>query len=127
MTPEQERLLALYADLDAQQRASLMAFAEFLRAGATVAVDARAEQTPEPVEIPQPELVPRPERESVVAALKRLSASYRMLDKSKMLNETSSLVAQHVMEGREAVQVIDELEVLFQRHYESFVVKLRGE
>jgi hypothetical protein len=42
-----------------------------------------------------------------------------MLDRSKMLNETSVLMTQHVISGRDAVEVIDELEILFRRHYEN--------
>ena len=43
-----------------------------------------------------------------------------MLDRSRMLNETSSLMTQHVIHGRAAGEVIDELEQLFRRHYERF-------
>ena len=46
-----------------------------------------------------------------------------MLDRSKMLNETSSLMTQHVLNGRAATEVIDELEIMFKRHYEKLVEK----
>lgn len=46
-----------------------------------------------------------------------------MLDRSKLLNETSALMAQHVMQGRSAVEVIDELEVVFQTHYEKVLAE----
>lgn len=82
---------------------------------------ARASHSPRA--IPEPEYQPRPAEESVVKAIKRLSATYHMLDKSKMLHETSSLMSEHVMQGRPAAEVIDELERIFRRHYE----KLRGE
>ena len=67
----------------------------------------------------EPVNLPRPENESVVAAIRRLSKSYRMLDKSDMLHETSDLMSSHVLKGRPAEEVIDELEVLFLRHYEK--------
>jgi hypothetical protein len=41
-----------------------------------------------------------------------------MLNKDTMLHETSGLVAQHLLQGRAAVEVIDDLEVVFQRQYE---------
>ena len=41
-----------------------------------------------------------------------------MLDRAKLLNETSVLVSQHVIHGRDAREVIDDLEALFRRHYE---------
>jgi hypothetical protein len=40
-----------------------------------------------------------------------------------MLNETSVLMTQHVISGRDAAEVIDELEVLFRRHYEKLAEK----
>lgn len=70
-------------------------------------------------------MIPRPEEESVVAAIKRLSESYHMLERSALLTETSSLMTAHVMHGRTADEVIDDLEALFQRHYEELVAKLR--
>ena len=107
MTPTEKKLLRLFGELAPGQRETLMAFAEFLH----------AQGNAERAEIGEPQPIARPERESVVGALKRLSATYPMVDKGKMLNETSVLVAQHVMEGRAAAAVIDELEVLFERHY----------
>lgn len=108
MTPEQKKLLRYFSELQSGDRETLLAFAEFLAGRGGV----KAEQPPA-----EPKIIPRPEHESVVAAIRRLSASYAMLDKAKVLNDASALMAQHVLHGREAVSVIDELEVLFQRHY----------
>ena len=105
---EEKRLQQLARDLSAEDLASLLAFAEFLLQRAQPGV----------AEVAPPIDIPRPEQESVVKAIKRLAATYPMLDRSKMLNETSILMTQHVMQGREAVEVIDELEILFRRHYE---------
>ena len=112
-----EHLLTLFRNLPAAEQAQLLAFAEFLhsRAGG----QARMPAAPEPVIISEPESIPRPEQESVVKAVKRLAQTYPMLDKSKMLNETSALVTQHIIQGRDAVEVIDELEIVFQRHYSA--------
>lgn len=52
-------------------------------------------------------------------AIKRLTQTYPMLDRRKLLADTSKYVAQHALEGRSAVEVIDELEVVFSRHYEN--------
>lgn len=108
---DDKRLRQIFERLDPQRRETLLEFAEFL--------DSRTE-TP-PAEIPEPEAIPRPEDESVVAAIKRLSASYPMLDRAKILHQTSGLMAQHVMQGRAAAEVIDELEVVFERHYRAMV------
>lgn len=62
----------------------------------------------------------RPAQESVVAALRRLSRTYPMLDKQTLLHETSSFVTQHIMHGREAAEIIDEMEIYFRQQYQQF-------
>ncbi len=112
---EQRRLLKLYGKLDQQDRESLLAFAEFLavRGEETGTSDSSSDT---PVE---PKTIARPEKESVVAAIKRLSETYHMLDRSLLLNDTSSLMTAHIIKGREAAEVIDELEQLFARQYQE--------
>jgi len=112
MTMEQ-RLLQYFKQLSASEQETLTAFAEFL--------SIRTVKTETVLAVPQ--LTPRPPKESVVAAIKRLSKSYYMLDKSKMLDETSALMTEHIMRGRAAVEVIDELEKAFSRRYEEFKIQ----
>jgi hypothetical protein len=105
----EKRLREILADLPEEAGHALLEYAEFLAArhgGSRTVVS--------PLDIA------RPASESVVKAIKRLGATYPMLDRSKMLNETSVLMTQHVMHGRAAGEVIDELEILFRRHYETF-------
>jgi hypothetical protein len=108
---DDKRLLELYKRLGEGERATLLAFAEFL-----------ASRMPEPVETSEVSLVPlaipRPEQETVIGAIKRLAATYPMVDRSKMLHETAGLMTQHMVQGRAAGEVIDELERLFERHYQ---------
>lgn len=117
MTPEQKTtLIALCERLSPGDVATLLRFAEFLANGPVAAV------TPPPAavaEIPEPVELPRPDGESVVAAVKRLSQTYFMLDKKAMLNVTSGLVTQHIIQGRDAGEVIDELEELFRQRYQQ--------
>lgn len=110
---QQKRLLKLFGQLAPAERDTLEAFAEFL------AVRGKARDNAPPANV-EPQPIPRPARESVVGAIKRLSATYPMLDKSRMLNQTSSLMTQHVMQGRRAAEVIDDLERLFADQYEQF-------
>jgi hypothetical protein len=111
MGGKQSRLTQLFDELAAPQQDTLLAFAEFLVA--------RGESKgPPPLQAPLK--IPRPEKESVVKAMQRLSATYPMLEKSELLNEATMLMSQHVMEGREAEAVIDELEELFGRYYEQY-------
>ncbi len=113
---DQRRFLKLYEKLGEQDRASLIAFAEFLAA--------RQPEAPvKDAEVLSPKQWPRPEQESVVAAIKRLSATYPMLDRQDMFSETAALMSAHVMQGRTAVAVIDELELVFRAHYERYLEK----
>lgn len=118
----EKRLRTLLSQLGESEAETLLAFAEFLASRAD-ADGAAVSGVAQPAAAPQPESIARPEKESVVKAIKRLAATYPMLDRSKMLNDTSALMTQHVMHGRAAVEVIDELEVIFQTHYQRFVEK----
>ncbi len=73
--------------------------------------------------LPEPLILEKPEKESVIAATKRLAKCYYMVDRSKMLNETSVLIAKHSLQGVPAAEVIVELEVLFLKHYEKWKEK----
>jgi hypothetical protein len=113
-----EKLLSVYEKLSAFDQSAVASFAEFLlsRSPSTNGSDARSAV---PDTIPEPEHLPRPDDEKVVAAVKRLSQTYFMLDKKKILGATSDLVTQHVVQGRDAGEVIDELESVFHAYYQQ--------
>lgn len=104
------RLAEIAERLPDEQQRTLLQFAEFLLAQLPEIEDAP---------LPEPKAIPRPEQESVIKAMRRLSETYFMLDRGPLLNETSALMAQHVMHGRSAIEVIDELEAVFARQYEK--------
>ena len=108
MSDPAKRLHEILGRLPDAQAQQLLEYAEFLfaRHGGEAEVSA-------------PLAIERPAEEHVVLAIKRLRATYPMLDPAKLLNETHDLVNQHVMQGRGAVEVINELEILFRRHYEQ--------
>jgi hypothetical protein len=108
-----EAILSVLEQLSAGDRAAVRSFAEFLLHQTRNAQPPRTA----PVVVPEPEPIARPDSEKVVAAVKRLSKTYFMLDKTKMLGVTSELVIQHVVQGRDAAEVIDELERVFETHY----------
>ena len=114
---EEEKLLALFEKLDSGRQQTLIQFAGYLAARATQDGE-RAPSAPA-----QPLPIARPETETVVMAIKRLTQTYPMLDRRKLFGDTSKFVAQHALEGRAAVEVIDELEIVFAKHFE----KMRGE
>ena len=105
-----QRLGDIAAQLPESQAQALLDYAEFLLARYGGA----------PADDPPLRDLPRPPNESVVAAIKRLRASYPMLDATKLLNETSVLMSEHVLRGRAAADVIDALEQLFRRHFENY-------
>ncbi len=107
---DERQLLKLFQALNPPEREMLLAFAGFLI----------QRMTPEQTVPEEPESLPRPTTETVIAAIKRLSRTYPMLDHSRLLNETSTLMSAHVLQGRDATQVIDELEAVFARHYQDY-------
>jgi hypothetical protein len=119
---EERRLVKILRDLGAQDRATLIAFAEFLAAGgaATEAPEGDDRQSMvSPVASVEPSHEPRPVDETPIAAIRRLRRVYPMLDPSELLHETSSLMASHLLQGRAVVEVIDELEALFDARYRA--------
>lgn len=109
MSTEKTKLLDLFEQLDEQQQETLLAFAAFLTTRPALAHEV-APVAPRPIA--------RPAEETVVAAIRRLTLTYPMLDRRKLFNDASRYMAAHALEGRPAVEVIDELEVVFAKHYE---------
>lgn len=109
---EKRQLLKLFAQLTTADRHALLAFANFL-----------VQRNPAPAEIPirrLPQQIERPALETVIGAMKRLSKTYDMLDHSILLNDASALMSAHVLQGKSAAAVIEELETLFAHHYQLY-------
>jgi hypothetical protein len=105
-----KRLKHIFSELPEAEQKNLLDFAEFLLS--------RVETIAPPLEI---NLIPRPTQETVVAAIKRLTQTYPMLDRGQLFNETSTLMTQHIMQGRIASEVIDNLEAVFIKHYQRVI------
>lgn len=112
-TPQEKRLRSLFRELSAQDQDSLLKFAEFLASSSTAVVQANQS-------CPEPLLLERPSTESVVKAIKRLKKGYPMLSADKLLSPTSDLMAAHLIKGRPANEIIDELELVFADYYQQF-------
>ncbi len=107
MRPSAQSLVEIFEYLPEQDQHTLLEFAEFLKSRA-----------PEPkAEITEPLGIPRPEEESVVSAIKRLKQNYPMLSQKELLHETSDYMMQHMMKGVPAIEIIDELEILFEAKF----------
>ena len=69
----------------------------------------------------KPESIDRPRQETVITAIKRLKKTYYMLDTDIILHETSALMGQHILKGRDSADVIDELQSIFQAQYDQYL------
>jgi hypothetical protein len=114
MTPEAHLLAQTFDRLPGDERATLLAFAEFLAA--------RAPAVP-PVPVP----APRPTQESVMQAVKRLKRSFPMLDRRKLMQPVGALVSAHMLDGRPAAETIDALEAMFAERYRVHVGHASGD
>lgn len=108
----EDRLLHLFMRLPEADRHGLLSYAEYLAA--------RRRPEAEPLLDIALKPIPRPEVESVPQGLKRLRSTYPMLDAAALLASASDLLSQHLMLGRPASEVIDEMERLFLRHYQEY-------
>ena len=113
---DQRELLKLYSSLTKQDKVILKSFAEFLATRNTLVNDDNAVGEVRA----EPKPIARPAQETVVGAIKRLSKTYYMLNRSELLNETSSLMTAHIIHGRATSDVIDDLEALFAQYYKQY-------
>jgi len=115
MTKQEKQLVEIFQQLSKQDRQSVISFAQFLQQQAKGEDEEEISDTPLGIE--------RPKEEKVVAAIKRLSANYSMINKSGVLDEAANLMTQHMLHGRDAKEVIDELETVFLNHYEKYLAE----
>ena len=120
MTDSRQKLQQMIQQLNEQDYRSVTDYVEYLL-NRNTAVSDLSEHTVSVSVTEEVVRIPRPEQETVVAAIQRLSQTYPMLEKSKLLHKASDLMSQHVMQGRVASEVIDELELLFTQFYQHHI------
>jgi hypothetical protein len=101
----QAELVDLASRLADDDRRTLLEFARFLAARRDRAAAA-----------PRIDLA-RPAAETVVQAVKRLNASYPMLERRRLVTRVGVLLSSHMVDGRDAASVIDDLEALYVAAY----------
>ncbi|MDH5710642.1 MAG: Crp/Fnr family transcriptional regulator [Gammaproteobacteria bacterium] len=111
MSRNSRSLVEIFETLDADRQASLLDFAEFLQSKGNLALK----------EVIPPVLIPRPESETVVGAIKRLKQTYPMIDSMKVFSSASELMTEHMVKGRDANEVIDEMEKIFEDFYSKML------
>lgn len=113
MKPSAKSLTEIFDYLPEKDQQTLLEFAEFLKSRA-----------PEPEQaVVEPLGLPRPDDESVVAAIKRLKLNFPMLKQKELLHEVSNHMMAHMMQGKAASDVIDDLETLFEAKHKQIVGK----
>jgi hypothetical protein len=109
MKRDAKALADLFNTLDKDRQLSLFDYAEFLQSKG----DLVQQDIGEPVE------VPRAENETVVGAIKRLKQAYPMIDSMEVFAVASNLMTDHMVKGRDAEEVINEIEALFEDTYKK--------
>lgn len=109
LSADERQLCDAFRALTATDQKALLSFARFLQQQAqqTTSEEQDAAASSLPLDIP------RPEEETVVKAIKRLTRTYPMINADSLFSRTSELMSAHLMQGKKASEVIDELEVLF--------------
>ena len=111
MKRDAKALADLFNTLDQDRQQSLFDYAEFLQTkGGNLQQDIGV-----PVE------VPRVENETVVGAIKRLKQTYPMIDSMEVFAVASNLMTDHMVKGRDAEEVINEIEALFEDTYKKLL------
>jgi hypothetical protein len=107
---DSKRLLTVFRKLSEARQQALLDYAEFLagKEGTEPAAALPAEPLP----------IPRPEQENVVKAIQRLMQTYPMLERNQIFHEASAQMTRHLIHGVPAGEAIDELERIFERHYQ---------
>ncbi len=109
-----DQLSSLYQSLDDERKQSLSDFADFLL----------SKYGPVLKEVPAPEAIERPDSETVVGAVKRLKSTYHMVESMAVFSAASALMTDHMVKGRDLVEVIDEMEELFSAEYKKLVEEI---
>lgn len=108
-----DQLAEIYNALDADRQQALFEFAKFL--------SSQCQASPAISVIGKPLDIPRPDNETVVGAIKRLKQTYPMIDSMSVFSSASSLMTEHMVQGRDAREVIDEMQQLFHKAYEELL------
>lgn len=114
---QEKQLLDYFSSLNPSNKDSLLAFAEFL--SKRVPINEGGNEAIGRIPKSKPVTIPRPEAESIIKAIKRLTATYPMVEKEQFLHSISDLMTAHMMKGKNSDSVIDELESLFLNAYQN--------
>ncbi len=115
LSKEERQLCKYYKNINEANRQTLLLFAEFLSSK-----EAASEVIEKTAVLQKPLPTSAIEGESVVQAIKRLKASYFMIDDPDLLHEVSALMTEHVMQGVPAQEITPKIEIVFKKFYENY-------
>ncbi|HKJ87554.1 MAG TPA: Crp/Fnr family transcriptional regulator [Gammaproteobacteria bacterium] len=126
MTENEKRILAALEQLSEEQQEQVVEYAEFLgqRAGARAGTGETAAPAVPTPESPQP--VEKDPEEGPVQAIKRLRRTYPMLDRSKLLDETTNVMTKRYLRNKPEDEVIEEIEEIFEQHYQRYLEQFQA-
>lgn len=113
---DSDSLIRLFEKLSSDNQQALLSYAEFLASRS----DNKPDRNLKPVDIP------RPESETVVGAIKRLKQTYPMIESMSIFSKASDLMMAHMVHGKGANEVIDEMEQLFETFYKELEQSKNG-
>lgn len=124
-TKQERKLCKIFSSLNDANRLTLMKFAEFLLIETDDEIKTNEEKEGALASFPEPKVIPAPENENVIKAIKRIAEMYYMVDKSKMLDMTSTLMTEHLMHGRPVQEVVAAVEKGFKQEYDKLYVEYK--
>jgi len=110
-TKKTTELLEIFESLNEARQQSLFDYASYLHSLGDL----------QNKKIPEPESIERPETETVVGAIKRLKITYHMVGSMTVFSDASALMTEHMVKGRAVIEVIDEMEILFEDAYQGLL------
>lgn len=106
-----KNMIEIFDTLDDERRTSLVDYAQYLQSKGGLVEK----------EIGEPLDIPRPEEETVVGAVKRLKLTYPMIESMSVFSAASSLMTENMVNGRDVIEVIDDMEKLFDESFEKLL------
>jgi hypothetical protein len=125
MQKKENNLLGIFKQLTAEDQASVMSFAEYLFDKSANKV--KHKKKAEVLVIQKPVDITRPKGEKVVIAIKRLTATYPMINTTGVLDHAAKLMTEHMLHGKDGKLIIDELELLFSQQYDKYCQTFNNE
>ena len=107
----ESKLLEIFETLNNERQNSLIDYASFLQSKGDLAIK----------EVVAKVDIERPATETVVGAIKRLKLTYPMIESMSIFSAASSLMTEHMVNGRDSVEVINEMQVLFEEFYTEII------